>query len=209
RRSQRADVVAGGPGWLQPRRRPAGAGRAPLQRIHARGGAAGHPHRRQAQHRGRAERQARQARDGAGRTRDGRASDRGIGRIAHRAPLVVVRAGRLPAFTAAALFGFAANSLLCRGALRPGLADAATFTSIRLVSGALVLALLARRAPRALLAAGSWPSSAALFTYAAAFSLAYARIGAGVGALLLFGAVQATMIAWALRAGERPERTEW
>jgi drug/metabolite transporter (DMT)-like permease len=121
-----------------------------------------------------------------------------------------VRSGaRTTAFTAAALVGFAANSLLCRGALGRGHADAATFTSIRLVSGALALWLLARRAPSAIFAAGRWPSAAALFTYAAAFSLAYVRIGAAVGALLAFGAVQATMIAWALRTGERPGWTEW
>ena len=111
---------------------------------------------------------------------------------------------RTTAFTVAALVGFAANSLLCRGALGRDHADAATFTTIRLVSGALALWILARRGPRAILAAGRWPSAAALFTYAAAFSFAYVRIGAAVGALLAFGAVQATMIAWALRTGERP-----
>jgi drug/metabolite transporter (DMT)-like permease len=105
--------------------------------------------------------------------------------------------------------GFAANSLLCRGALGRGHADAATFTTIRLVSGALALWILARRSPRAVAAAGRWSSAAALFTYAAAFSFAYVRIGAAVGALLAFGAVQATMIAWALRTGERPGAAEW
>ncbi len=105
--------------------------------------------------------------------------------------------------------GFAANSLLCRGALGPGLADAATFTTVRLVSGAVVLCALARGGPRALLGEGSWPSAAALFAYAAPFSFAYLRIGAGVGALLAFGAVQTTMIAWALRMGERPRPVEW
>jgi drug/metabolite transporter (DMT)-like permease len=110
--------------------------------------------------------------------------------------------------TLAALIGFAANSLLCRAALAPRLVDAASFTSIRIVSGALMLLLLVRAArdphesvPRG--AAGSWGSAAALFAYAATFSYAYLRIGAGVGALLLFGAVQATMLAWALKKGER------
>jgi drug/metabolite transporter (DMT)-like permease len=116
---------------------------------------------------------------------------------------------RSTAFTAAALVGFAANSLLCRGALGREHADAATFTTIRLVSGALALWILARRGPRAIVAAGRWTSAAALFTYAAAFSFAYVRIGAAVGALLAFGAVQATMIAWALRTGERPGPGEW
>jgi len=116
---------------------------------------------------------------------------------------------RTTAFTAAALVGFAANSLLCRGALGRGHADAATFTTVRLASGALALCILARRGPRAIAAAGRWSSAAALFGYAAAFSFAYVRIGAAVGALLAFGAVQATMIAWALRTGERPGPAEW
>lgn len=121
---------------------------------------------------------------------------------------------RVAALTAAALTGFAANSLLCRMALRPGLIDAATFTGVRLVSGALVLVVLARVSVRASgrMAAprrgGSWTSAAALFAYAAAFSYAYLRISAGVGALLLFGAVQITMLAAALRAGERPRGPE-
>jgi len=123
---------------------------------------------------------------------------------------------RTAGLTAAALVGFAANSLLCRMALRPRLVDAATFTSIRIVSGALALFILVRVAapPRdASVApapgAGSWSSAGALFAYAAAFSFAYLRIGAGVGALLLFGAVQATMLAWALRGGERLRWPEW
>jgi drug/metabolite transporter (DMT)-like permease len=107
------------------------------------------------------------------------------------------------------LIGFAANSLLCRGALGRGQADAATFTTIRLVAGALALWILARRGPRAIVAAGRWSSAAALFAYAAAFSFAYVRIGAAVGALLAFGAVQTTMIAWALRTGERPGAAQW
>jgi drug/metabolite transporter (DMT)-like permease len=60
-----------------------------------------------------------------------------------------------------------------------------------------------------MLRAGHWASAAALFAYAAAFSFAYVRIGAAVGALLLFGAVQMTMITWALHAGERPRAAEW
>jgi len=119
---------------------------------------------------------------------------------------------RTAALTTAALVGFAANSLLCRMALRPGLMDAATFTSIRIVAGALALLVLGRLAapPRdAAAAGGSWGSALALFAYAAAFSFAYLRIGAGVGALLLFGAVQATMLAWALSRGERLRWAEW
>jgi drug/metabolite transporter (DMT)-like permease len=119
---------------------------------------------------------------------------------------------RTAALTTAALVGFAANSLLCRMALRPRLVDAATFTSIRIVAGALALLVLGRMAapPRdAADGGGSWGSAAALFAYAAAFSFAYLRIGAGVGALLLFGAVQATMLAWALSRGERLGWAEW
>src|SRR4051812_14479602 len=116
---------------------------------------------------------------------------------------------RTAALTVAALFGFAANSLLCRRALGAGEADAATFTTLRLATGALTLWLLARRDGRPLRRAGSWRAAAALFVYAAPFSFAYLRIGAGVGALIAFGAVQTTMIAWALRSGERPGLAEW
>jgi drug/metabolite transporter (DMT)-like permease len=73
----------------------------------------------------------------------------------------------------------------------------------------VALALLARLGPRAAFRAGRWSSATALFVYAAAFSFAYVRIGVAVGALLAFGAVQATMIAWALRSGERPRPAEW
>src|SRR6185295_3841743 len=91
--------------------------------------------------------------------------------------------------TGLALTGFAANSLLCRAALRSGAIDPWSFTAVRLASGALVLALLARGRP---LREGSWTSAAALVAYAGAFSLAYLRLPTGVGALVLFSAVQAT-----------------
>ncbi len=108
------------------------------------------------------------------------------------------------------MLAFAANSLLCRAALRPGLVDAASFTSIRLASGALSLAVVARLVGRGSgEPSGSWLSAAALFGYAAFFSFAYLRLNAGVGALLLFGSVQATMIGWGLCAGERPRWAEW
>jgi drug/metabolite transporter (DMT)-like permease len=112
---------------------------------------------------------------------------------------------------APALVGFTANSLLCRMALQPGLIDPVTFTAVRLVSGALALSLLALPAapPAAIPRAGRWRSAAALFAYALAFSEAYVEIGAGVGALLLFGSVQVTMLGWALRTGERPGPREW
>ena len=101
-----------------------------------------------------------------------------------------------------ALLAFAGNSLLCRAALNGTAIDAATFTTMRLASGALMLwgiALLRSHATRA----GSWPAALALFVYAAAFSIAYLQLSAGTGALLLFGAVQASMIGYGLLRGER------
>ena len=98
---------------------------------------------------------------------------------------------------------FAGNSLLCRLALRQTSIDAASFTFVRIVSGAVALWLIVRMRGRSLKNAGSWISAAALFAYAAGFSFAYLSLPAGTGALLLFGAVQATMIIWALRSGER------
>lgn len=106
--------------------------------------------------------------------------------------------------------GFAANSLLCRAALGAGRIDAASFTALRIVAGAAALAAIVRGGRgRAVRAGGSWGSALALFAYALAFSIAYLRIPAGVGALVLFGAVQATMIGWGLLCGERPTRREW
>jgi drug/metabolite transporter (DMT)-like permease len=112
--------------------------------------------------------------------------------------------------TAAALTGFAGNSLLCRAALLPGAIDAASFTAVRLVSGALVLALLERATRRGGRAESAGSTAAvALFAYAAAFSYAYLRLGAGVGALVLFACVQATMVGWGIREGTRPRPAEW
>jgi drug/metabolite transporter (DMT)-like permease len=101
---------------------------------------------------------------------------------------------------------FAANSLLCRFALADASIDPASFTTIRIVAGALTLALLvlARRSNvRDLASAGSWTGAGALFAYAAAFSFAYVSLDASVGALILFGAVQTTMITVGLVRGER------
>ncbi len=106
--------------------------------------------------------------------------------------------------TVVAMLAFAGNSLICRQALRHTGIDAASFTAVRIVSGAIVLALLVRGAaasPKA--GAGSWTSALALFAYAAAFSFAYVGLTAATGALLLFGAVQATMIGVGLARGER------
>ena len=113
--------------------------------------------------------------------------------------------------TGAALVGFAANSILCRSGLGSGSIDASTFTAVRIASGALTLVLLARigSAGRPFRGAGSLASASALFAYAAAFSLAYLRLGTGVGALVLFACVQATMIAGGIRGGARPSAAEW
>jgi drug/metabolite transporter (DMT)-like permease len=108
------------------------------------------------------------------------------------------------------MVAFASNSLLCRAALEGGHADAASFTLLRLGSGALALGLLVRvlGTPEAS-ARRAWGSAVALFAYALAFSLAYRRVPAAVGALLLFAAVQLTMVAAGLRTGERPHAVEW
>jgi drug/metabolite transporter (DMT)-like permease len=110
---------------------------------------------------------------------------------------------RILALTSLAMLAFAGNSLLCRAALRQTGIDPATFTSIRLVSGALTLWLIARLRGGARGGWGNWPSALALFAYAAGFSFAYVSLPASTGALLLFGAVQITMIAYGIRTGER------
>ena len=110
--------------------------------------------------------------------------------------------------TALAMVAFAGNSLLCRQALKQTTIDAATFTFVRIVSGAVCLWIIVQLRKRSVAKAGSWPSALALFGYAALFSFAYLRLTAGTGALLLFGAVQATMIFWALRKGEQLRRLQ-
>lgn len=125
------------------------------------------------------------------------------------------------------MIAFAGNSLLCRAALKHSGIDAATFTFIRIFSGAAALWLIIKVRRRlmvdrtasplvetssdfslvtdhsSLRQSGNWLSALALFVYAAAFSSAYNTLSAGTGALLLFGAVQATMILWGLHKGER------
>jgi drug/metabolite transporter (DMT)-like permease len=110
---------------------------------------------------------------------------------------------RAIALTALAMLPLAANSWLCRAALRDTGIDAASFTSIRLVSGALMLWLLVKLSRNARGGAGNWPSAFALFGYAVLFSFAYLSLTAATGALLLFGAVQVTMIGLGLSRGER------
>lgn len=105
--------------------------------------------------------------------------------------------------TIVAMLAFAANSLLCRVALRGGHIDAASFTLVRLAAGALILWLIVRLRSGGIGRHGSWRSAFALFAYAAGFSFAYLSLPAAAGALLLFGAVQATMIGYGLWRGER------
>ena len=113
---------------------------------------------------------------------------------------------RVAAAAVFALLAFAANSILCRMALRSAHIDPASFTTVRLLSGAVTLWLLVRvtRAGRA--GAGTWASALALLVYAIAFSFAYVGLTAGTGALLLFGAVQVVMIAVGFFGGERIDR---
>jgi drug/metabolite transporter (DMT)-like permease len=116
---------------------------------------------------------------------------------------------RLPAITVLALLAFAGNSLLCRIALRDTAIDPASFTGLRLASGALALWLILRLRRQPLAGQGSWASALALFGYAAAFSFAYLQLDAGTGALILFGAVQACMIGVGLWRGERFRSGQW
>lgn len=101
------------------------------------------------------------------------------------------------------MLAFAGNSLLCRLALKEARIDAVSFTSTRILSGALVLWLLLRLRDGRQPPTGNWLSALALFVYAAGFSFAYVSLPAATGALLLFGAVQATMIGYGLWRGER------
>jgi len=105
--------------------------------------------------------------------------------------------------TTLAMLAFAANSLLCRAALKHTAIDPATFTSLRILSGALVLSLLVLWRGNRPNRQGNWLSALVLVVYAAAFSFAYRSLSAATGALLLFGAVQATMISQGFRQGER------
>jgi drug/metabolite transporter (DMT)-like permease len=137
-----------------------------------------------------------------------------------------VKSTRILMLTLLAMIAFASNSLLCRAALKESSIDPATFTFLRIFSGAVALWLIMSVRKRmiverttsplvetgsssslvarhVLFRYGNWISAAALFVYAAGFSFAYVSLSAGTGALLLFGAVQATMILWGLHKGER------
>lgn len=110
---------------------------------------------------------------------------------------------RVLTLTLLAVIAFAGNSILCRLALKDTPIDAATFTSIRILSGAIVLVLMTHSKGQGIEATGSWLSALALFIYAAGFSFAYINLSAGTGALLLFGAVQVTMVGYGFWTGER------
>jgi drug/metabolite transporter (DMT)-like permease len=114
---------------------------------------------------------------------------------------------RVASITVVALVAFAANSVLCRLALSTTPIDAATFTFVRIGAGALMLLLIVRGRLR--VGVRAWFSAAMLFAYAACFSFAYLQLTTGTGALLLFGAVQVSMFAGGLIAGERPAVLEW
>jgi drug/metabolite transporter (DMT)-like permease len=111
--------------------------------------------------------------------------------------------------TALAMFAFAGNSLLCRLALKTTVIDAASFTTIRLISGAIVLWLVVKMKNAPGSDKGNWLSASALFVYAMGFSFAYRNLSAATGALLLFGAVQATMIFYGFCKGERFQKMQW
>jgi drug/metabolite transporter (DMT)-like permease len=108
-----------------------------------------------------------------------------------------------------ALIAFAGNSLLCRLALKTTTMDAASFTTMRLVSGAVVLWLIVKINDTNTTGKDNWISGFALFIYAAGFSFAYQDVSAATGALLLFGAVQATMISHGFSKGERFRNLQW
>ncbi|HEV2881478.1 MAG TPA: DMT family transporter [Pyrinomonadaceae bacterium] len=119
---------------------------------------------------------------------------------------------KTPVLTGLALVAFAANSVLCRLALGGAAIDAASFTTVRLTSGALALLIITASVNKNLPSPGrrvKFISAWLLFLYAAAFSFAYTKLTTGTGALILFGSVQATMLAAALRSGERPHPFEW
>jgi len=119
-------------------------------------------------------------------------------------------ATRTVLLTSATMIAFASNSLLCRLALQHASIDAASFSSIRLVSGAAMLMVLTRsRTGRAPQAKADWLAATTLFAYVAFFSFAYLTVSASTGALILFGAVQLTMFGAGLRAGEQFATRAW
>ena len=111
--------------------------------------------------------------------------------------------------TAVAMVAFAANSVLCRLALGAGLIDAASFATVRTISGAVLLAAILLLRQKAVAARPNWRSVVALYLYMVFFAFAYLSLSAGTGALILFGAVQLTMFTVALRSGEHFPPASW
>ncbi|MCI4664445.1 MAG: DMT family transporter [Neomegalonema sp.] len=116
---------------------------------------------------------------------------------------------RILLLTTLAMIAFAANSVLTRAALAPDLIDPASFSSIRIAAGALTLGAIAAVRGAQLRQAANWRMALALFTYVACFSFAYRWLDAGVGALILFGAVQISMLAVGFIQGERLSAPAW
>ena len=115
---------------------------------------------------------------------------------------------RIASLTSLAMLAFAGNSLLCRAALKDTDIDPASFTSVRLISGALMLWLIVRSRQKSATTGGNWRSAVTLFAYASTLSWASINLPAATGALLLFGAVQATMIGYATWTGERLQKLQ-
>ena len=116
---------------------------------------------------------------------------------------------RTIALTAVAMVAFAANSVLARLAFATAGAEPLSYTGLRLIAGAVTLAILLLVRDRRLVVAGSWRGAAALFGYAILFSIAYILLGAGTGALILFASVQIGILGWAVFKGDRPSPLEW
>lgn len=126
-------------------------------------------------------------------------------------------------YTVLALLAFAANSLLCRMALVQNYIDAWNFTALRLLSGALCLGFIVLIQAKSTANPannnddieldvddrGSWRSSISLLVYALCFSIAYVELDTGTGALILFSAVQLTMIGWGIYNKERLSTVQW
>ncbi|MEX2117864.1 MAG: EamA family transporter [Bacteroidota bacterium] len=107
------------------------------------------------------------------------------------------------------IIAFASNSVLCRLALLPNLIDPGSFTLVRLLSGAIVLVTLVSIRKGGSWRSPHWLGALALFAYAVPFSFAYVRIPIGIGAIILFPAVQLTMIGWDLFHGKKLHSMEW
>ena len=129
----------------------------------------------------------------------------------HRSTFSLPSGLRTITLTVLALVAFAANSVLCRLALGEKTIDASSFTTIRLLSGAIVLLVILQFSGKKnnTSTKGSWLATIMLFLYAAPFSFAYITLDIGTGALILFGAVQITMIALSLISGNTLHATEW